>query len=325
VLVLLYHRVADLAADPQRLCVARRNFAEQMEVVRAKGVPMSLRALVDALREGRLPRRAVVVTFDDGYADNLHNAKPLLAASGVPATVFVTSGYVGQSREYWWDELERLLLSPQRLPERLTLNLNGTRIDESLEGAACLPERERQAYERWNVRISPPTKRHALYLTLHKSIRPLSTHCRDEVLDALRVWSGSSIGGRATHRSMSEDEVRRLSADGLIEVGAHTVSHPVLSCISDDAQRQEIRQSKASLEEILDRPVTSFAYPFGSRTDYRPATASAVQQEGFMCACSNYPGVVRKHANPFELPRMLVGDWNGDEFARRIDDWFVNA
>ena len=111
--ILLYHRVADLPSDPQLMAVTPRHFAEHLEVIRQSCRPLRLHDLGEAL-----PDRSVVVTFDDGYADNLHHAKPLLAAHDVPATVFVTSGYVGSDREFWWDDLERILLETPSLPRR---------------------------------------------------------------------------------------------------------------------------------------------------------------------------------------------------------------
>jgi peptidoglycan/xylan/chitin deacetylase (PgdA/CDA1 family) len=100
-LILLYHRVADLPSDPQLLGTAPQHFADHLEVLRKGNRPMSLHALCTALPDGKMPDRAVVVTFDDGYADNLHNAKALLERRDVPATVFVTTGYLGSPREFW--------------------------------------------------------------------------------------------------------------------------------------------------------------------------------------------------------------------------------
>jgi peptidoglycan/xylan/chitin deacetylase (PgdA/CDA1 family) len=108
VAILLYHRVAELESDPQQLAVTPARFEEHLRVLRAACTPVALADVPRLLRARKLPKRPVAVTFDDGYRDNLHEAKPLLERHGVPATVFVASGYVGRGTEFWWDELERL-------------------------------------------------------------------------------------------------------------------------------------------------------------------------------------------------------------------------
>lgn len=107
--VLLYHRVADLAHDPHLLAVARERFTSHLDVIRAHAVPMSLERMMALASRDALPPRAVAITFDDGYADNLQAAQPLLSAAGVPATVFITTDAVMKRREFWWDEVDRLL------------------------------------------------------------------------------------------------------------------------------------------------------------------------------------------------------------------------
>src|SRR5262245_38128283 len=108
--ILMYHRIADVPLAPWSMCVAPEHFAAHLLMLRQYAIPMSLNQLAHAYHAGNLPQRAVAITFDDGYADNLHHAKPLLERYGIPATVFVTTGYVGSTREFWWDELERVLL-----------------------------------------------------------------------------------------------------------------------------------------------------------------------------------------------------------------------
>ena len=136
VVILLYHRVAELDSDPQLLGVTPRHFAEHLEVLQRYGHPIYLRALAKSLQDGYVPHRTVVVTFDDGYADDLYNAKPLLERHDIPATVFLTSGCIGSNREFWWDEVDRLLLQPGTLPETLCLRINGRSTQWELQGAA---------------------------------------------------------------------------------------------------------------------------------------------------------------------------------------------
>jgi len=105
----------------------------------------------------------------------------------------------------------------------------------------------------------------------------------------------------------------------LIELGAHTVTHPALPALPEASQREEIRQCKLELEQLLGRPVTSFAYPYGQ---YTAETAALVREEGFSSACSTQAGFVNQQTDLFCLPRMRVEDWDGERLARMLSDWF---
>jgi peptidoglycan/xylan/chitin deacetylase (PgdA/CDA1 family) len=282
---------------------------------------MPLRGLLTALREGTLPDRAVAVTLDDGYADNLENAKPLLERYEVPATVFVTTAHLGQQREFWWDDLERLLLLPGRLPATLRLRIGRTAHEWHLGDADVYGEAESGRHADWNVESEDPTRRHRAYRDLCRRLRGVPVEVRDAVLDELREIAGVSSPGRPTHRALSPEGVARLTEGGVVDVGAHTVTHPLLSALPLAVQRAEIAESKARLQEITGREITSFAYPFGGRADYTPATVALVQETGFSLACSNVHGLVRRGSDRFQLPRELVRDWDGETFARRLREW----
>jgi len=322
-LILLYHRVAELSSDPQLMCVTPHHFAEHLEILQRYGQPMRLQQLAEGLRNESLPDRAVAVTFDDGYADNLYNAKPILERYNIPATVFVTTGYIGLEREFWWDELERILLQPERLPERLRLSINGSPFQWELCEVAHYGEDSYCSHRSWNVEEkNDPSPRHGLYRSLCQLLRPLPEEERLETLDSLLAWASAEAKGRPTHRALSWDEVACMANGELIELGAHTMTHPVLSALPASAQWAEIQCSKACLEDILERPVTSFAYPYGSRSDYTGETVAMVQEAGFGYACSNFADVVWRGSNQFQLPRVLVRNWDGETFARRLEEWF---
>ena len=163
-LILLYHRVINLASDPQLLCVTPKHFAEHLDILKKYARPVGLQSLNRSLQNEDLVSRSVVVTFDDGYADNLQNAKPLLERFDIPATVFVASGYVGSDHEFWWDELERLSLHPGTLPEPLRLSMNGNAYQWELKEGACYRDSDFQHYRSWNVlEKENPTSRQDLY------------------------------------------------------------------------------------------------------------------------------------------------------------------
>lgn len=323
VLILLYHRIADPLVDPWALSVTPRHFEEHLAVIQRYAMPMRLGDVPAALLTATLPGRGIVVTFDDGYADNLHRAKPALVRHGVPATVFLTTGAIGGVREFWWDELERLLLRPGIVSARLQLNFNDSLFEWDLGEASSHNGDVAWQHRHWRAYESAPSARHALYRALRERLQPLPDRERQRVLGQLRAWVGVEHSCRESHRILSPLEVAGLVDGGLIDVGAHTVRHPALSALPRVSQQEEIGRSKAHVEAMVGGPITSFSYPFGRRCDYTTETVALAREAAFSCACSNFVGIVTAATDPFQLPRVQVRDWDGVEFARRLSRWFT--
>jgi len=315
--ILVYHRVADLACDPFLLAVTPRHFAEHLAVLKEQYVPIGLTELADAVRRRTVPHRAVVLTFDDGYGDNLRQAKPLLENRRAPATVFVVAGKVGSQEEFWWDELERLVLRPSRLPAKLELEIGGRhRHWEIGDGGAKVAS---GVDGRWNMKQGvDPSPRHRLYRELWGALHVLVDADREELMKKIRAWANLDAAPRAENLPLSAAEVSELASGGSVEIGAHGWTHSRLADLHADEQRQELRVARRRLEGILGTPVKSFAYPYGGRGDYTPETRAIVAEAGFECACANQSGWVIGGADCFELPRVRVFDWDGREFARRL-------
>ncbi len=311
--VLLYHRVTDLTCDPQLLSVSPKRFDEQMQLIARSYQPISLRYLWACVRRGDVPHRAVVVTFDDGYEDNLTIAKPILERHGIPATVFVASGSVGGDRAFYWDKLEDIFLSDRMLPEELNITIGQEQYRWSFAG-------ETDGYHNagWSALSPTTTRRQAAYVSLCDKLRPLPYDRQQPLINELCQWASASPSARPTHRAMTAEQLRQLVDGGLIEVGAHTIDHPILAKLTDSEQRRQIRQCKDDLERIIDQPVQSFSYPYGTRSSYTLDTVAAVRDAGFDCACSNFPGKGRRGTDPFQLPRVLVRDWAGDRLLQEV-------
>jgi len=290
-LVLIYHRVTDLATDPQLLAVSPANFDAQMRLLARDYHPISLAELVDGLKHRRVRDRSVVVTFDDGYADNLLEAAPILEKHGVPATVFVCSGYLGGTREFWWDELERVLLRPD-------------------------------AGNTWNVLEPDALPIHAEYREAAARLRSLSPVDREAGLQTLRELAGLDATPRPTHRQLTAEQVAELDAHPGIDVGAHTVNHAVLSARPVDEQRVEIESDRDELARLCGHPIPTFSYPYGSLEDYSAETVELVSAAGFDGACSNHTGVVKPWTDRFRIPRVIVRDWDAPRFSAEIAGWF---
>lgn len=317
-IILMYHRVTEFSSDPWGMCVTPTHFAEQLDVLRHYSQPIRLQELRQALEKQNIPRRAVVVTFDDGYADNLYNAKPLLERYNVPATIFLSSGYIGQNREFWWDELDGIFLQPGSLPEILRLSIRGHTYTWELGEATHYSVEEHQCSRSRKAWEGKPHSRLSLYHELWQRLRLLPHAERQQILDDITAWAGRTSTARPSHRPLTVEDVHALGQAKLIEIGAHTISHPFLSAHTAAIQQAEIQRGKARLESMVTRPVMSFAYPHG---DYTSETHALVQAAGFTCACTTQADSVWQKTKPLLLPRVGVQDWSGTIFEQQLKQW----
>jgi peptidoglycan/xylan/chitin deacetylase (PgdA/CDA1 family) len=143
------------------------------------------------------------------------------------------------------------------------------------------------------------------------------------LLGQIAAWAGASPAARPTHRVLTRQEAAGLERGDLVELGAHSVHHPVLSALPPASQRREIEGSKAWLEELLEHPVSAFSYPFGQPSDYSAETIALVRGAGFECACVLREGLAKPATDPFQLPRTQVPDWGRDEFEKRLTEWLA--
>jgi peptidoglycan/xylan/chitin deacetylase (PgdA/CDA1 family) len=284
-LVLVYHRVAEREPDPWSLCVKPRHFAEHAELLRGRVKPLATIA-----RNGS-GAAAIALTFDDGYADALHAAKPLLERYALPASVFVATGGVDDGRPFWWDELEGLLRPPHPLPAALELRVGDVR-------------------RRFDVDLAPRTR---LLAALQHLLGGLEEAERREQLATLHAWAGTAAAETVCDRPLDREEIARLGAGGLVEIGAHSVSHPRLPSLPVATQTREVRGSRDFLEQVLGRRVTSFAYPHGLES---AATRRILREAGFERACTTTPGLVHRRADPLRIPRIEAPACDGEGFAR---------
>jgi len=289
-----------------------------MHVLRERFSPVPLHELPAALECKRPPRSPVAVTFDDGYADNLYQALPVLEQFEIPASFFPTAVWLCERGEFWWDELERLLLQPGSLPGMLHLEMEGKSETWAMGKVVDYTAEDVNRYRRWRAREHPPTERHSAYNALCNQLSNLPPEKRQSVLDDIREWARSEGQERPEHRRMSQEEVLTLSRSRLVDIGSHTVRHQALPTLDLLAQQREIERGKSALEELLDRPVTSFAYPHG---DLSHETIRLVREAGFLRACTSRAGMVRQHRDPFTLPRFSAGNWDGNEFAKQLFAW----
>jgi peptidoglycan/xylan/chitin deacetylase (PgdA/CDA1 family) len=274
--ILVFHRVLP---RPDPLLPGEPSAAEFESLllhIKDRYTVISLASGIQALNDGSLPPSAVAITFDDGYANNLDVAGPILLRHGIPATVFVATGYLdGGSmfndvvihaiRETIAEALDLTALGMPRYP-LATIEDRRLALAGILDGVKHLPfdERAHRVQGILNVaRVAPPR--------------------------------GSML---------TRDAVRQLHRSGF-EVGAHTVNHPILKKSSPEDARREICDARKDLENMLGRPVTLFAYPNGKPgDDYGPEHVQMVRDAGYAGAVTGVAGAARRGDDPYQLPRF---------------------
>ncbi len=221
--ILMYHRVDTVSNDERLLVVTPEVFESHLIFLKERYEVIALPELVSRLQNKQLTGREAVITFDDGYLDNLTNALPLLEKYQLPATIFVTTGFLGEVSNLPWD-------SEYKIP------------------------------------ADKPT-------------------------------------------FLNPQELKLLSGNPLITIGAHSVTHPRLSELANNDQATEILESKHALETILNNPISLFAYPFGGVFDYNQETIEGVRKAGFVAACATIPKLVTYKSALFELPRINIRNY----------------
>ena len=292
-LVLLYHRVTQLDRDPYEFAVRPDRFAQHCDVLRR-------RCDVVPLRDANGTRPQVAITFDDGYVDNRREACDILAAAGLPATFFITAGRLGQRAEVWWDRLEQIVMGCEPA---------GGYIDVEIEGQRL-----------WADTRSPAARGRA-HFALYWRLRRLRPAVIESILTQLEVQFGIQTVDRETHRWMTGEELRALAATTGVDVGAHTLTHPLLAALPAMEQRKEIDGSRDLLERLLETRVTLFSYPFGGHDALDSMTTQLVRESGYTLACTGTGGLAHRDHYPFLVPRNVVGDWDADTFGQWLDRW----
>lgn len=296
--ILMYHRVSDVSIEPNWLAVSPTNFTHQIQYLRQAFHPMRLTDLVEGVKNCSLPERAVAVTFDDGYSNNLTHALPVLEAANVPATIFVTLSHIDSEHEPWWDEMKHFLLGTEQVPARLSI---------LIEGHECS----------WPT--TTLAERIIAQRTLENLMRPLPTYVNDDILDKLAQWTGLPRKLRAAYRTVTSKELGQLAQHPLIELGAHTITHPILPTLTLDAQFNEIMGSRYSLEKMIHRPIRAFAYPNG---DFTEQTKKLVDAAGYSAAFTTVRGRVEPGDDVLQLRRCAVNDWTIEQFKQNLEAYF---
>lgn len=251
-------------------------------------LPLNEAALL--LKQGLLPSRAACITFDDGYADNFTIALPILKKYNLTATFFISTGFLDGGR-MWNDTIIESIR-----------HYSSNKLDLTQIGLESIPLH------------NTDEKTTSIRLVLNKT-KYLPPQQRVEFTRRIAELTKSKL---PDDLMMTSDQVRELRKAGM-QIGAHTVSHPILAKIDSDSAKSEIFESKIFLEKLLREEIVLFAYPNGKfNTDYLDCHVEMVKELGFKVAVSTSPGYASRNCDLFQIPRFTPWDKNKFCFGGRI-------
>lgn len=281
--VLIYHRVLKAVDEEQvfvqpGMYVTTSTFQLQAAFLKENFHVISLDELVGRVETGRGVGGCCAITFDDGWQDNYSQAFPVLRDLKLPATIFLATGFIGTDRLFWPEELAFYL----RQSRGLSSPFKNSTLERFIKE---LPEKVPEA-----TRLD-----HAIMVL---KARPGDE--REEILSILRRLSPVSFAKRLM---MNWEEAEHMLNSGLIKFGAHTAEHTILDQVSLDLARDEILQSKQSLEKHLGISPTLFAYPNGH---FSNDLQTLLKEYGFKAAMISRKGWYDGSVSIFEIPRIGI-------------------
>jgi len=296
--ILMYHGISDYPFRfPVWTQLPTARFESHLAILSAAGYTVHrLADIVDCLVSGRpFPRRAVAITFDDGFASNATRALPLLEKYGAPATVFLTAELIGNDELIWTDRLATALLATKQ--RRGTASPIGA-IDLADAAAAS------RAYRR-----------------LVGHLKAIPSLEKDRQLDAIvaellpqGLARGDPLHGEFS--MMNWSQARSMLASGLVDFGGHTCRHDILTRQAPDTMPEDVARCRRIIERELDQPVDLFAYPNGSRADFDGRSIDALKSGGWRAAVTTLVGHTASTDSVFELPRLGIGNDTKDTDLR---------
>lgn len=300
-LVVIYHDILTPGFDEDHpvfgVSVRIDVFASQMEYIRARYNVVSLTQVLQWLSgTGELPQRPVLITFDDGHRNNFTNAVPILSNMGMSAVFFVVADMLGKCSPAWYEEIYMRIMASRR-PSVELLDCSVHPLGDTLSRVkAC------DAFFDLCRKLGANEQQEQLArLTASLEPAPDFPHYRER-FDFLR-----------------DDDLRYLVEHGF-HIGSHSLSHPILSTLTDECAEREIEESRRNLIAIVGSSVDAFAYPFGDwNFDYQQRDAELVKRAGYSVGFAGNSGFVSRATDRFNLPRVGIGLKSGPmQFECRI-------
>jgi len=291
--ILNYHRILSTPDPLLNSEPTVDTFRWQMDMLATCFNVLPLHDAVQMLQTERMPPRAVAITFDDGYRSTYDLALPVLREYALQATVFVTTGHIEKGS--MWNDI--ILEATRRLPDG-ELELHDI-------GCGSYP-------------LYTNADRQNTAMALTERAKYLPPPQRTQLNHKLEALAGVPLDQELM---LTQDMVRTLSRNN-IEIGGHTITHPILTRIDDDAARAEIVGNKQQLEAIVDKPLRLFAYPNGKQgVDFDARHVQMVGEAGYAAAFTTAVGPATRHSSCFEIPRSRPWDGMPLMFAGRLLQW----
>ncbi|MBN1426969.1 MAG: polysaccharide deacetylase family protein [Anaerolineae bacterium] len=297
-LILFYHSVSEnieRRIDPT-IVVHPTHFEQQLRYLSSRMQVISLGELIEALRQRRkLSPRTVVITFDDGYKDNFTAAYPLLQQYHLPATFFLSTGFIGTGDIKWEDRLSYIL----NVTDVQTIHVEYPGCPDGVKLLNLVQPRERSHSFAW----------------LTHQLSRLPSQTREQVIDTVRELAKITTEQLQADVMLNWDEVREMVSSPICVFGSHAVSHERLSTLPDEQIYSEITGSRREIEQETDHPVSFFAYPYGTSQDFDRRAVSVLNSSGFKCAVTTVYAHIGPNSELFRLGRVLGADTTGFRFS----------
>ena len=300
-LILAYHRVLNVIDnefpyDEELISATIEQFDAQIRYLSNNYNPINEQQLIKHVYDGEdLPDYSVMITFDDGYDDNFNFAYPILKKYSVPAMIFVSTGYINSDETFWYDWLSLLL--------------NGSDSKEIF-----VPGLDKIFY----IDNKQLNKKHLVEILVY--LRSIPNNERVSVVESLKSEYSDSIINTSSSLSkpMTWDDIRNMDRD-LITIGSHTVTHPIMSMLSEEELEFELLMSKKKIENELNVDVNSIAYPVGMRESINDKVVNQTKMSGYKLGFTYINGINSVPViNKFMLERLHVEKDIDDDYFKSI-------
>jgi len=316
-IVLMYHRIADVETDPWQLAVSPEHFESQIKMLTDKFQVLPVDYLSKQLASRQVIDNSIYITFDDAYVDNYLFAKPILEKYTCPATFFIPTHFIGKQQQFWWDELEAILLHSELLPSELTIVVDEKVIAYDLNAEHLTADvKQQQRFWRWPD--PAPTSRCDLYLKIWEHLKPMPYQKILVLMEQIRTWANYHPNDISHRTAMSTSQLRELSDNKLFSLGLHTQTHPELASHSKDIQSEEILGCRNYLMQNNYSPISAIAYPYGSN-DANTILATAENQIdlGFTTKAE----VITNDSLALSLGRFQINNYGGVKLEANLNWW----